>query len=272
MDYAPDLASALDLERLDLDLFRARNTESARERPALYGGQVCAQALMAASLTVGEDRLPHSLHGYFLRPGLVDRPVVLRVDRDRDGRSFSARHVAAVQDGEVIFSMLASFQTGADPAVFADVVAPDEPITHVPGPDDCGEFGNDVVLDLRQVTMTEVVDGRQLYTDTLWVRSAAPLPDDPVVQACALAYVSDLGTGFGRVVLPTRGNGGPSIDHGFWFHAPVRVDDWLLMELVPWKATLGRGTYRGTIRSRAGSVAGVIAQEHILHPDGINRR
>ncbi len=268
MEYAPDLASALDLEQLELDLFRARNTESARERPALYGGQVCAQALMAAALTVPDGRLPHSLHGYFLRPGLVDRPVVLRVDRDRDGRSFSARHVAAVQDGAVIFSMLASFQTGVDPAVYADVVDPDGPISHWPGPDACPPLGNDVMLELRQATLTEVVDGRQMYSDTIWARSRHPLPDDPVVQACALAYVSDLGTGFGRIMLPTRGTGGPSIDHGFWFHAPVRVDDWLLLELQPWKATLGRGTYRGTIRDRAGTVAGVIAQEHILHPDG----
>ena len=268
MEYAPDLASALVLEELERDLYRAPNTEAARTRPALYGGQVCAQALMAAALTVPDGRLPHSLHGYFLRPGQVDRPVVLRVDRDRDGRSFSARHVAAVQDGAVIFSMLASFQTGTDPAVYADVVSPDAPVTHVPGPDDSPPLGDDALLELRQVTMTEVVDGRQFYSDTIWVRTRHPLPDDPVVQACALAYVSDLGTGFGRIVLPTRGTGGPSIDHGFWFHAPVRVDDWLLLELRPWKATSGRGTYQGTIRDRTGAVAGVIAQEHILHPDG----
>ena len=268
MDYAPDLASALTLEELERDLYRATNTESARERPALYGGQVCAQALMAAALTVEEGRFPHSLHGYFLRPGRIDRPVVLQVARDRDGRSFSARHVAAVQDGAVIFSMLASFQTGMDPGVYADVVGGDGPITHCPPPEDCPPLGNDLMLELRQVTATEVVDGRQKYSDTIWARARHPLPDDGVVQACALAYVSDLGTGFGRMMLATRGNGGPSIDHGFWFHAPVRVDDWLLLELQPWKATLGRGTYRGTIRDRAGVVAGVVAQEHILHPDG----
>src|SRR5207237_2658113 len=106
---AGDMASVLDLEPLDRDLFRAHNAASARERRSLYGGQVAAQALRAAGLTVDPDRYAHSLHGYFLRPGRADLPVILHVDRDRDGRSFSARHVRAVQDGKVIFSMLASF-------------------------------------------------------------------------------------------------------------------------------------------------------------------
>ena len=92
-EYADDLATALELERLDRDLFRGINTVMAKERSSLFGGQVCAQALMAAGLTVDRDRLPHSLHGYFLRPGQIDKPVLLQVDRDRDGRSFSARHV-----------------------------------------------------------------------------------------------------------------------------------------------------------------------------------
>src|SRR4051794_41072889 len=104
------LAELLDLEVLDRDLFRGFNF--AGERPTLFGGQVAAQALRAAGLTVPEGRLPHSCHGYFLRPGRIDLPVVLQVDRDRDGGSFSARHVRAVQDGEVIFSMLASFSAG----------------------------------------------------------------------------------------------------------------------------------------------------------------
>src|SRR4051812_32843335 len=104
-----DLAALLELERLDRDLFRGENEPGARERFNLYGGQVAAQALRAAGATVPEARTPHSLHGYFLRRGRVDLPVIFDVDRDRDGGSFSARHVRAVQDGEVIFSMLASF-------------------------------------------------------------------------------------------------------------------------------------------------------------------
>jgi len=104
---ARGVAALLDLEVLDRDLFRGRNEEGAGARMSLYGGQVAAQALRAAGATVPAERLPHSLHGYFLRPGRVDRPVILHVDRDRDGGSFSARHVRAVQEGEVIFSMVA---------------------------------------------------------------------------------------------------------------------------------------------------------------------
>src|SRR5690242_19856854 len=110
------LAELLELERLDRDLFRGENEPGARDRLALYGGQVAAQALRAAGATVADGRLPHSFHGYFLRPGLVDRPVIFEVDRDRDGGSFSARHLRAVQEGKVIFSMVASFHAREDSA------------------------------------------------------------------------------------------------------------------------------------------------------------
>src|SRR5580658_7528739 len=107
-DRAEDLPSLLTLERVDRDLFRGRNANYG-PRQTLYGGQVAAQCLLAAAATVEPGRLPHSFHGYFLRAGRSDIPVILEVDRDRDGRSFSARHVVAVQDGEVIFSMVTSF-------------------------------------------------------------------------------------------------------------------------------------------------------------------
>lgn len=264
MEYAPDLAAALDLEALDRDLFRGVNSVHATQRPSLFGGQVAAQALMAAGRTVPDGRLPHSLHGYFLRPGLIDHAVVLRVDRDRDGRSFSARHVAAIQDGEVIFSMLASFQAAPAENVFADV----GPMA-APAPLDCPVFGADPLLEMRQVTMTEVVDGRQLYSDRIWVRAAHRLPDDPLVQACGLAYVSDLGTGFGRMTLPTIGNGGPSIDHALWFQEPMRADEWVLLDLEPWKATPGRALYRGVMRDLDGRIGGTLAQEHLLRSEPV---
>ena len=106
---AEDLGRVLDIEHLDRDLFRGIHATNAELRASLFGGQIAAQALMAAGLTIENDRSPHSLHGYFLRRGRPDRAVLLYVDRDRDGHSFSARHVRAVQEGEVIFSMLASF-------------------------------------------------------------------------------------------------------------------------------------------------------------------
>ena len=194
---AGDAASPrlLDLEVLDRDLFRGENEEGAGARLSLYGGQVAAQALRAAGATVPPDRLPHSLHGYFLRPGRVDRPVILHVDRDRDGGSFSARHVRAVQDGEVIFSMVASFHAhederdvrrGADawrtdPSTLrgASVAVPRR------GP---GESRRRVSATARFATPIRCGCARP-----------TPLPDDPLVHACAVAYVSDLGSGFGQV-------------------------------------------------------------------------
>ncbi len=145
-------------------------------RPTLYGGQVAAQALMAAGLTVPEGRVPHSLHGYFLRPGIPDVPVNLQVHRDRDGRSFSARHVAAVQDGEVIFSMLTSFHTGAEGVEIDDVDA-----TPMPPPEECVEWPSRMPVDMVQVTEHEFTDA-QKYSDTFWVQSSHPLPDDPLVH------------------------------------------------------------------------------------------
>jgi acyl-CoA thioesterase-2 len=259
MEYAEDLATTLELERLDRDLFRGVNTVMAKERSSLFGGQVCAQALIAAALTVEPDRQPHSLHGYFLRPGQIDKPVLLQVDRDRDGRSFSARHVAAVQDGEVIFSMLASFHGGSAESRFDDVGE-----AEAAAPEDCPAYRADRLLEIHQVSLTEVVDGQQLYSDSLWIRTAHPLPDDRLVQACALAYISDLGTGFGRVQLPGVGRGGPSIDHALWFHEPIRADDWVLLQLWPWKATPGRGLYRGALRDRNHRLGATVAQEHLL--------
>ena len=259
MEYAEDLATTLELERLDRDLFRGVNTVMARERSSLFGGQVCAQALMAAARTVAPERQPHSLHGYFLRPGQIDKPVLLQVDRDRDGKSFSARHVSAVQDGEVIFSMLASFHGGSTESRFDDVGE-----AAVPPPDDCPAYRADRLLEIRQVTLTEVVDGRQLYSDSLWIRAAHPLADDQLVHACALAYISDLATGFGRTEIAGVGNSGPSLDHALWFHEPIRADDWVLLQLWPWKATPARGLYRGALRDRDHRLGATVTQEHLL--------
>jgi acyl-CoA thioesterase-2 len=258
---AGDLAAVLDLERLDRDLFRGVNAITARERPALFGGQVAAQALMAAGLTVPEGRLPHSLHGYFLRPGLTDRPVILQVARDRDGRSFSARHVAAVQDGEVIFSMLASFHAGQEAGRLDQVDRRD-----VPPPEVCEPLENGLLLEIRQVTRTEVVDGRQLYSDCLWVRPTGSLPADPLTHAGALTYMSDLGTGFGRVADAMLGTGGPSLDHALWFHEPIPADQWVLLHMWPAKAISARGVYHGAMRDADGHLGVLVAQEHLLRP------
>jgi acyl-CoA thioesterase-2 len=257
LDWAEDLRSLLTLERLDRDLFRGRNANYG-PRQTLYGGQVAAQCLLAAAATVEGDRLPHSLHGYFLRPGRSDLPVVLPVDRDRDGRSFSARHVVAVQEGEVIFSMVTSFHAERDGGVFDDA-----PRREVPEPEDTPKGGWIPLLEVREVTPTDFLKG--VFTDCLWVRSAAPLGDDPLLHRAGLTYLSDLGSGFGQQKA-LIGRGGPSIDHSMWFQEDIRADDWVLVDLRPVKALGGRGTYQGSLRNRRGVLGATLFQEHLLLP------
>ena len=256
--YAPDIAGVLDLESIDRDIFRGRNSASAARRLSLFGGQVAAQSLMAAGLTLDDDRRVHSLHGYFLRAGRVDRPVILRVDRDRDGRSFSSRHVSAIQDGKVIFSMLASFQLGEQESVLDESHR-----SEVPDPEDCGDARFDGLVETREVTKRGTWQGRMQFPDCLWARFATPLPDDPLTHACALVYMSDMGSGFGQVRWD-RPVGGPSLDHAVWFHEPVRADEWMLLHMWPRKAMGIRGLYDGTIRDREGRLLASIAQEHLL--------
>ena len=251
-----DLATLLDLEELDRDLFRGRNGDHGEPRWSLYGGQVAAQALRAASRTVAPDRLPHSLHGYFLRAGRPDHPVIFAVDRDRDGGSFSARHVRAIQHGEVIFSMLASFKVPEAAATFESPV-----VREVPPPEAVAPSGWDALVETREVTSRDYFGHG--VTDCLWARVPA-LPDDPVVHACALTYISDYGGGFVLLDVPELPLGGPSIDHVIWFHEPVRADDWVLVDLHADRASDGRGTYRGTLRGRDGTLGATLAQENLL--------
>jgi acyl-CoA thioesterase II len=254
-----DLAAVLDIEQLDRDLFRAENEPGARQRLSLYGGQVAAQALRAAGATVPPERTPHSLHGYFLRPGRVDRDVILHVDRDRDGGSFSARHVRAVQDGEVIFSMVASFHATEDSATF-DAVAS----RGGADPESLSARTSALLVDVREVVPTRIADGQIRHSDVLWVRAASALPADVLVHACALTYVSDLGSGFGQVDVAGIPAGGPSIDHSLWFQEPIRADEWMLLELWPLKATSSRGVYSGSLRSADGRLGAVLTQEMLL--------
>jgi acyl-CoA thioesterase-2 len=251
------LAELLDLEILDRDLFRGFNVGIDRHR--LFGGQVAAQALRAAGLTVPDDRFPHSFHGYFLRQGRPDRAVILSVDRDRDGGSFSSRHVRAVQDGEVIFSMLASFAVERPGGEFEALARSDRR-----PPADGDRVGRLLLLEVVEINPLTVEDGRVTHPDALWIRVRDPLPDDRLVRACAVAYVSDLGTGFGQVDAEGVGTGGPSIDHVMWFHRDVDPCDWLLLDLQPGAAAGGLGVYTGTVRDREGGLAAFLAQEMLL--------
>jgi acyl-CoA thioesterase II len=254
-----DLTALLELEALDRDLFRGENEPGARARLSLYGGQVAAQALRAAGATVPPERLPHSLHGYFLRRGRVDRPVILHVDRDRDGGSFSARHVRAVQDGEVIFSMVASFHDREEAPTYDAV-----PTRGGVDPETLPARPSPVLVDVREITPTRITDGHVRHSDRFWVRATETLPDDPLIHACAVTYASDLGSGFGQVDVPDLAPGGPSIDHSLWFHDSIRADDWMLLELSPLKAASARGLYTGSVRSADGRLGVVMMQEMLL--------
>lgn len=258
LDLAEDLPSLLTLERVDRDLFRGRNANFG-PRQTLYGGQVAAQCLLAAAATVEPDRLPHSLHGYFLRAGRSDVPVILEVDRDRDGRSFSARHVVAVQEGEVIFSMITSFHAESDGGDFDDA-----PKRAAPEPEDTPRGGWNALLEVREVTPTDFLKG--VFTDCVWVRSAASLGADPLLHRAGLTFLSDLGTGFGQQHRSLIGRGGPSIDHSIWFQEDIRADDWVLVDLRPVKARSARGSYHGSLRDRHGVLGATVYQEQLLLP------
>ena len=255
-----DLQELLELEELDTDLYRGMNEDTSRLRPALYGGQVAAQALRAAAYTVPEGRLPNSLHGYFLRPGRADRSVILQVARDRDGGSFSARHVVAVQNGEVIFSMSASFQTPREgtewstprvPAALPDAIEERSPFSRFQS-----------MMRLRPLPPLKPYDDDQWPVPArLWVSTKQPLPDDPLLHACILAYASDMGSGFGDGQVEGVPRGGPSIDHALWFHEPIRMDGWVLLEMWPLKAGGGRGLYTGMMPDESGRVGATLTQE-----------
>jgi acyl-CoA thioesterase-2 len=260
---ASDLAWLFDLEEIDTDLYRSPVEPAETPRHHLYGGLVCAWALMAGARTVGADRAPHSLHGYFLRRGRADKPVILEVDRDRDGRSFSARHVTAVQHGEVILSMLASFHVGEDGSTFETPMR----ALDVPHPETLAASPNRrrgfAALDVRNVEGEHV--GWRPPTRQ-WVKTVEPLPDDPLVHACAVAYMSDLGSGFGELEVEGLPKGGPTIDHAFWFNGHHRADEWLYLDQWPIKAIASRGLYMGAMHTLDGRLVGSFTQEALLRP------
>lgn len=267
-----DLIQLLDLEELDTDLYRGLNESTAHRFPALFGGQVAAQALRAAAYTVPEGRLPNSLHGYFLRPGRADRAVILRVARDRDGGSFSARHVVALQNGEVIFSMSASFQAPKEGLEWSEPRVPAYLPEDLDERDTFQRFSANLELRPLPPIVPYEPDAWPVPA-RMWLRSRVPLPDDPMTHACALAYASDLSSGFGDGTVEGVPRGGPSIDHAVWFHQNLRMDDWVLLEMWPLKAAGARGLYTGMMQDRAGRVGAMLTQELLFRrPDQEMRR
>lgn len=247
------LLELLSLDRVEDDHFRAVRTFE--ERWPLFGGQVMAQALVAAGRTVGADRLPHSLTAWFLRPGDTAEPVDLHVSRDRDGGSYSARRVTARQHGEVILSLSASFTRGdEDPA---DETGPVMPLVPPPGEPAVGPRMVDV-----EVSVPPPDHPPWSWPATGWLRCTADVPDEPLLQAAVLAYVSDIFTGLGTLESST-GRNLATISHALWLHRPVQVRDWNLMDLVAQSVARGRGLYRGEIWSAQGQLVASVAQESL---------
>ncbi len=250
-----DLLDLLDLEEIDVGLYRGRLVFE--ERYALYGGQVAAQCLRAAGLTVGPDRRPHSLHGYFLRAGDASIPTVFRVERDRDGRSYTARRVIAVQRGEVIFNMSASFKVVEDGL---DAQLPVPPA--VAGPDDATPFVLPRLFSFEGRLVEQSRPGLA-WPDRFWARSTADLGDDPLLHACALTYLSDISSGLGAFEADGY-RSTSSIDHALWFHRPARLDEWVLCVLTPVSVAGGRGLYSESIFDRTGGLVASVAQEALF--------
>jgi acyl-CoA thioesterase-2 len=264
-----DIEDVLAVEGLDADVFLGRPVPTRLTRT--FGGQVAGQAMMAAVATVEPGQPVHSLHGYFLRPGRPDRSTVLLVDRVRDGRSFATRRVSAVQDGETIFSMSASFHRGDDgpdhqvraPAVprpdelppgLPDGAGPDEffaaewpqwEAVPVPAPD-----GEDVPGRARQL---------------LWVRYRHRLPDDPAVHVGALTYLSDMRLlGTAALLHPGERLQWASLDHALWFLRPFRADEWLLYDQASPSAAGGRTFNEGRISDLRGRLVATVVQEGLM--------
>ena len=251
---ARSLLDLLALERIDRDLYRT--TAVFADRWPLYGGQVAAQALRAAGSTVDDERLPHSLHGYFLRPGDASQPTVLHVHRDRDGRSFSARRVVAVQDGDVIFNMAASFHRSEGGPDAVEVRLPD-----VAAPQECEPWDIPRLFSFEGRTPQQPYDGTRFPT-RFWARCTVPL-DSPLLQACALTYLSDIGSGLMAFETDDQ-RSSASLDHAVWFHRAVRADEWVLNEMVPHTVSGGRGWYTGSLFTTDGTLVASLAQESLF--------
>ncbi|HEX4160637.1 MAG TPA: acyl-CoA thioesterase II [Rhizomicrobium sp.] len=276
------LVELLDLESIEVNIFRGVSPEDCSQR--VFGGQVLGQALVAASRTA-ETRICHSLHAYFLVGGDPKVPILYEVDRSRDGASFSARRVVAIQHGRQIFNMSASFQVAQPglehqldpPSVPSPDSLPDEEhyrrkFAHLIPPDHRARF-----LRRRPIEMRPV-DGEDFFRaeprpprQAIWIRATGTLPPDMALHQCVLAYASDM-TLLETSLLP---HGVwwfddrlqiASIDHAMWFHRPFRADDWLLYVLDSPNAHGARGMTRGLLYDRAGALVASVAQEGIVRP------
>jgi len=274
-----DLMNLLDLEVIEVNIFRGRSPEEDRQR--VFGGQVAGQALVAAARTVDDrDRRVHSLHAYFLRPGDPGVPILYEVDRIRDGKSFTTRRVVAIQHGQAIFNLQASFHI-PEPGFDHQVPMPDVPL-----PDTLPDFKTRMAphreligdwydrprpIDLRYVEGDPLArsGGERSVQQRVWLRADGRLPDDPTLHACVVTYASDMtlldtallphGLAFGDTSVQMA-----SLDHAMWFHRPFRADEWLLYDQITPTTASARGFAAGSIFTINGDLAISVVQEGMI--------
>ena len=262
MTTTTPLFDLLQLEKIEVNLFRGRSPQDGRKR--IFGGHVIAQALLAAYQTV-EGRVCHSVHCYFIRPGDPSIPVLYEVDRARDGGTFTTRRVIAIQHGEQIFNLAGSFQ------VPGDGVEHQDPMPSVPRaealPQDDREDGDDWPIDQRRVEPRDLAPGGAFQNN--WMRALEPLGDDIVRNQVAIAFASDMalmGTAMRAHGLQwdTPGMQTASLDHAIWFHRPTTFNDWHLFAQTSPSASGGRGLNFGEIFHADGRLVASIAQEGLM--------
>ncbi|MFF5427332.1 MULTISPECIES: acyl-CoA thioesterase [unclassified Streptomyces] len=280
-DALDALLDLLDLERIERDIFRGESRSALV--PRVFGGQVAAQALVAAGRTVPEDRLAHSLHAYFLRPGDPGAPIVYDVDRIRDGRSFTTRRVVAVQHGQPVFHLSASFQA------YEEGLDHQARMPAAPDPDSLPTAAETLPRHLPAEIADRLIEARAAvdlrYADTppwgsvgqpreprsqVWFRTRGKLSDDPLLHVVLATYVSDM-TLLDSVLL-AHGRGGwavgdvvgASLDHAMWFHRPFRADEWLLYDQESPSSSAGRGLGQARIWTRDGRLAISVIQEGVV--------
>jgi acyl-CoA thioesterase II len=275
-----DLLDLLDLEPLEYNIYRGRNRDIGSGR--VFGGQVMAQALVAAQRTVDEERVAHSLHGYFILPGDLAAPIVYFVDRLRDGKSFTTRRVTAIQHGHAVFNMSASFHRRED-GVEHQAEMPD-----VPGPDGLESelsriragahmipehvrpvLTQDRPVDFRPIDLDPFDETPRAAERTMWIRAIGSMPDDTLSHQAVLAYASD----YGLLATAVQPHGmsirnpqlqAATLDHAIWFHRPFRVDEWLLYSMDSPAAAGARGFARGSVFTTRGQLVASIAQEGLI--------
>jgi acyl-CoA thioesterase-2 len=278
---AEELVELLDIEDIDVNLFRGKQPETELQR--VFGGQVAAQALIAATRTAPPGFTVHSLHSYFLRPGDTAVPIVYDVESLREGRSFATRRVVARQHGRSIYLMSANFQAAEEGLDHADtmpeVADPDQGIdlaTMFASRNDgaSGEWAREwAALDVRYVG-NSVVGGVPEDPDRparaqLWIKVAGRLPDDPLDHVAAFTYASDM-TLLGASLIPhgkyisSPEIQAASLDHSIWFHRPFRADEWWLFDQHSPSASGGRGLALARVFTRDGRLAATVAQEGLI--------